>query len=126
MIALKAFIESIKEVKYEVGQVRDLYFELAETIKNTEPKVIPLIHLIEESEKEVKDLDGGTIDQVKRRAIQILKEKHEEIITKTGKVIEYSLSHTIEQGSKAAIAACIQSTRGQPFQSTNPLETTGV
>ncbi len=72
-------------------------------------------------------MDGGTIDQVKRRAIQILEEKQEKTITKTRRLIkslsaagidmeiipEYSLSHTIEQGNKAAIATWIQSSRGK-------------
>jgi translation initiation factor 2B subunit (eIF-2B alpha/beta/delta family) len=92
MMALKAFIESIKAVNCDVAEARDLYYELAETIKNTEPKVIPLIHLIEEFEKEVRGMDDATIDQVKQRAIQILEEKHEKIKTKVGKVIEHGLT----------------------------------
>jgi translation initiation factor eIF-2B subunit alpha len=92
MMAMKAFIESIKAVTCDVAEARDLYYELAETIKNTEPKVIPLIHLIEEFEKEVRGMDDATIDQVKQRAIQILEEKHEKIKTKVGKVIEHGLT----------------------------------
>ncbi len=92
MMALKAFIESIKAVNCEVEEVRELYFELAETIKNTEPKVIPLIHLIEEFESEIRGNGNASIDEVKGRAIQILEEKHDKIKTKTGQVIEHGLT----------------------------------
>ena len=92
MMALKAFIESIKAVNCEVDAVRELYFELAETIKNTEPKVIPLIHLIEEFESEIRGNGNASIDEVKGRAIQILEEKHDKIKTKTGQVIEHGLT----------------------------------
>ena len=92
MMALKAFIESIKQVRCSVEEVRELYSELSEAIKNTEPKVIPLIHLIEEFENEISDAPDETIDQIKDKAIQILEEKHHKLITKTGKVIEHGLT----------------------------------
>lgn len=92
MMAINAFIESIKQVRCSVEEVRDLYLELSRAIKNTEPKVIPLIHLIEEFEKEIGDLPGETIDEIKAKAIRILEEKHHKIKTKIGKVIEHGLT----------------------------------
>ena len=64
MMAIKAFIESIKQVRCRVDEVRELYLELSEAIKNTEPKVIPLIHLIEEFEKEIGEAPDASIDQI--------------------------------------------------------------
>jgi translation initiation factor eIF-2B subunit alpha len=92
MMAIKAFIESIKQVRCSVEEVRKLYSELSLAIKNTEPKVIPLIHLIEEFEKEIGESPDGTIDEIKDRAIRILESKHQKIKTKIGKLIEYGLT----------------------------------
>lgn len=92
MMALKAFIESIKQVRCRVEEVRELYAELSEAIKHTEPKVIPLIHLIEEFEREIGDVPDASIDQIKDQAIRILEEKYQKIKTKTGKVIEHGLT----------------------------------
>jgi len=92
MMALKAFIESIKQVRCDVQDVRELYSELAGVLKNTEPKVIPLIHLLEEFEKEIGTSPDETLDEIKDKAIRILEEKHHKIKTKTGKVIEHGLT----------------------------------
>ena len=92
MMAIQAFIASIKQVRCSAEEVRDLYSELLEAIKNTEPKVIPLIHLIEEFETEMDASSGETIEAIKDKAIRILEEKHHKIKTKTGKVIEYGLA----------------------------------
>ena len=92
MMALTAFIESIKQVRCSVREVRQLYSELSGAIKNTEPKVIPLIHLIEEFEREIGDSPDGSIEEIKERAIRILEAKHQKIKTKIGRLIEYGLT----------------------------------
>lgn len=92
MMALTAFIESIKQVRCSVQEARTLYSELAGAIKNTEPKVIPLIHLIEEFEEEIGESPDGTMDEIKDRAIRILESKHQKIKTKIGRLIEYGLT----------------------------------
>ena len=92
MMAIKAFIESIRQVHCSVEGVRELYAELSQAIKNTEPKVIPLIHLIEEFEKELDRSSLETIDEIKENAIRILEQKHHKIETKIGKVIEHGLT----------------------------------
>jgi translation initiation factor 2B subunit (eIF-2B alpha/beta/delta family) len=97
MMAIKAFIESIKQVRCDVDAVRDLYSELSDAIKNTEPKVIPLIHLIEEFEKELDTSADETIDEIKNKAIRILEQKHDKIKARIGKVIEHGLT-CIEAG----------------------------
>jgi translation initiation factor 2B subunit (eIF-2B alpha/beta/delta family) len=92
MMAINAFIESIKQVRCSVEDVRELYAELSMAIKNTEPKVIPLIHLIEEFEAELDGPPPESIDEIKDKAIRILEQKHQKIKTKIGKVIEHGLT----------------------------------
>jgi len=92
MMAINAFIESIRQVRCNVEEVRELYVELSEAIKNTEPKVIPLIHLIEEFEKELSGPSDENLDEIKEKAICILEQKYKKIKTKVGKVIEHGLT----------------------------------
>ncbi|WP_319522492.1 hypothetical protein [uncultured Desulfosarcina sp.] len=97
MMAINAFIESIRQVRCSVEEVRELYSELSLAIKNTEPKVIPLIHLIEEFEKEVDGPISENIEEIKERAIRILQSKQDKIKSKVGKVIEQGLT-CIDEG----------------------------
>jgi len=92
MMAINAFIESIRQVRCSVEEVRELYSELSLAIKNTEPKVIPLIHLIEEFENEVDGPISEDIDEIKERAIGILQAKHAKIETKVHQAIEHGLT----------------------------------
>ncbi|BBO74259.1 hypothetical protein DSCW_16760 [Desulfosarcina widdelii] len=97
MMALEAFVESIRAVRCSMDEARALYIELSEVIKNTEPKVIPLIHLIEEFEEDVRKAGGETIEEVKQRAIGILQAKHAKIETKVHQAIEHGLT-CVEEG----------------------------
>ncbi len=93
MLALESFIRSIQQLRCTSDQVRDLYLELAEAIKNTEPKIVPLIHLIEEFEKEIEPYFDGDLEQVRSQAVRILTGKLEKIRTRVGRVIEIGLSY---------------------------------
>ena len=92
MMAINAFIESIRQVRCSFDEIRGLHTELSEAIKNTEPKVIPLIHLLEEFETEIRGAQEDTIEGIKEHAIRILEEKHNKIKNKIGKVIEHGLT----------------------------------
>lgn len=92
MMAIKAFIESVKQVRCSIEDIRELYSELSGAIKNTEPKVIPLIHLIEEFENEIGEVSDESVEQIREKAIRILEEKHDKIKAKIGKVIEHGLT----------------------------------
>ncbi len=92
MLSLEAFIESIRQLKCSADEVVDLYTELAEAIKTTEPKVIPLIHLIEEFEAEMRDHMGGDLETIRERAIAILTSKRDDLKARVGKVMEHGLN----------------------------------
>ena len=93
IMALNAFIESIRQVRCTIEELGVLHAELSEVIKNTEPKVIPLIHLLEEFERELEGASAeATVEEVKTQAIGILQKKVEKIQNKIGKVVECGLS----------------------------------
>lgn len=92
MLALEAFIESIRQLKCEADKVADLITELAEEIKTTEPKVIPLIHLIEEFEAEMAGEMNGSLAEIRERAIAILTRKCDALKERVSKVIEQGMN----------------------------------
>ena len=68
MVALRAFSESLEELVCPEDQLRSQCMELTRAIKNTHPKVIPLIHLIEEFESEIEPFFGGSTAEVKEKS----------------------------------------------------------
>lgn len=96
VLALHGFIESIQELKCSREEIVALYSELAETIKNSEPKIIPLIHLIEQFEdemrKHVRSGDTG-LEEIKVQAVKVLEDKIELFKSNARKVTESGLAH---------------------------------
>lgn len=92
VLALQAFMNSVMELKCPLEQVREQYLELSEVIKNTQPKIIPLIHLIEEFEKEIDPHFGKDLEQIQAKAVEILKAKSEKLKSKVAKIIQTGLT----------------------------------
>ena len=97
LLALESFMTSIERLKCSPEQIRELYLELAEAIKGTRPRIIPLIHLIEEFEQEMQPHFNGDLEKVRQKAISILQAKHARLKAKVGKIIELGMD-CIEQG----------------------------
>ncbi len=91
MLALKAFINSIQDLKCNAAELRDLFTELCEAIKNTEPRIVPLIHLIKPFEAEMQTLYSDDLEKTKKEAIRILTAKHDLLKSKVGKIIEHGV-----------------------------------
>lgn len=91
LLALRAFIASLDDLQCPAQELQNQYMELTQAIKNTRPKIIPLIHLIEEFEEEIKHSFGSDISQVQEKAVNILKAKHDKLQAKSGKIIELGL-----------------------------------
>lgn len=96
MLAMQAFVESIKELKCDPGEFQPLYSELSAAIKTTEPKMIPLIHLIEDFEREMASHFSNDSESVKKKAIELLLKQHDRIKKRVGKVIEQGIGFVEE------------------------------
>ncbi len=92
LVALRAIIESMKELTCTRSDFTKCYGELAEAIKNTEPKIIPLIHILEQFEIEIKKYLGSDIEVIKNRAIGI--------ILKKIKLMESNIQNIVKHGRK--------------------------
>jgi translation initiation factor eIF-2B subunit alpha len=77
IMSLNGFIESIRQLKCSRSQVLPLYLELAKAIKKSEPKIIPLIHLMGFFEEEMEKTltPEMSTDEVRERAIKSLEEQ---------------------------------------------------
>jgi len=91
MLALQAFKASIQELKCAPEEIPNQYAALADAIKNTRPKIVPLIHLIEEFETEMAPHFGADVDQLREKACEILQAKHDRIKEKVARIIQIGL-----------------------------------
>ena len=92
LLALRAFVAAVEELQCPAEALPDQLKELIAAVKNTHPKIIPLIHLIEEFELELEPhLDKDT-QEAKAVAIEILHAKHDKLQEKSGKIIELGLT----------------------------------
>jgi len=92
LLALRALIAAMRELECPAEELRDQYLEITHAIKKTRPKIIPLIHLIEEFEAEIEPFFGNDPEVVQNKAAEILQAKHEKLQSKSGKIIELGLT----------------------------------
>jgi translation initiation factor 2B subunit (eIF-2B alpha/beta/delta family) len=69
LVALESFIRSIQDLRCRADEIEPLVAELIQSIKNTEPQITPLVHLMEELEKEMA---GGFSDDAKATKAKII------------------------------------------------------
>ncbi|MDR4499461.1 MAG: translation initiation factor eIF-2B [Candidatus Scalindua sp.] len=75
IVALQSFINAVKLLRCKDKHLLSQYAELIKAIKNTQPRIIPLIHLIEQFETEIKAFDDASYEEIKNQTIRILKQK---------------------------------------------------
>jgi translation initiation factor eIF-2B subunit alpha len=102
LLALRAFMAAIQELYCPVEQLQAQYMGLTEAIKSTHPKIIPLIHLLEEFESEIRPFFGGDYAQVQVKALALLQAKYEKLQAKSGKIIELGLT-CVEKGDTIVV-----------------------
>lgn len=74
-VALQSIHDSIKRLRCLPDDFENLVLELVEVIKNTQPKIIPLVHLIEAFEAEMRPHFGKPLNEAKACALAILDQK---------------------------------------------------
>jgi translation initiation factor eIF-2B subunit alpha len=76
MVALKSYQNALQKLKNsDSSAFKDSVLELNAVIKNTEPKIIPLTHLIEEFEAELQIYSENSFEQIRDHALKILNQK---------------------------------------------------
>ncbi len=87
MMALQSLITSVSELSCTTDQLKGEFKELTDVIRNTRPKIIPLIHLMLEFENEMAAHLDGDIGTVKSRAVAILQAKHDKLQDKIDRIM---------------------------------------
>jgi translation initiation factor 2B subunit (eIF-2B alpha/beta/delta family) len=102
MLALRSFIESINDVRCNASEIKALITELCDAIKHTEPRIVPLIHMIKAFETEMEGHYGEDLQKTKKEAIRILQEKHDLLRSKVEQVIEHGVN-LVEDGDSIVV-----------------------
>ena len=87
MTVLQSFINAVKLLRCKREYLLIQYAELIEIIKSTEPRIVPLIHLIEQFETEIMAYADASYDEIKNQTVRILKQKIKLFESMTEKVI---------------------------------------
>ena len=102
MLALRSFIESINDLRCNASEIKALITELCDAIKHTEPRIVPLIHMIKAFETEMEGHYGEDLQKTKNEAVRILQEKHDLLRSKVEQVIEHGVN-LVEDGDTIVV-----------------------
>ncbi|GAB6907430.1 hypothetical protein JCM12296A_32670 [Desulfosarcina cetonica] len=72
VVALKSYMDAVQRLRCAPDEFRPMLHRLNTVIKNTEPKVVPLVHLIEAFEEEMNAAGDLPLEAARRRAVEIL------------------------------------------------------
>ena len=92
MLALQSLITSVRELRCPQNQLRSEFAELADVIRQTRPKIIPLIHLMIEFEDEISEYLDGDLETVQEKAAAILQAKHDKLEDKINRIGQLGLT----------------------------------
>ena len=79
MLALDSLVASIHKLKCSREGFKGQLMEITDVVKNTEPKNIPLVHLLEEFEKEMPEVYEKSLQEQKDRAVNIIEQKKQRL-----------------------------------------------
>jgi len=91
--ALKSYIDAVRRLKPSATDFKSLILELDDVIKSTEPRLIPLLHLVEEFEADMQPHFQKPLDEAKALAVDILTKKLQRFESETGKLTDQCVNH---------------------------------
>jgi len=89
-------------VRCNASEIKELITELCDAIKHTEPRIVPLIHMIKAFETEMAGHCGEDLQETKNEVIRILQEKHDLLRSKVEQVIEHGVN-LVEDGDTIVV-----------------------
>jgi translation initiation factor 2B subunit (eIF-2B alpha/beta/delta family) len=79
LVSLESFVRSIQDLKCPAEQIETLVAELVQSIKDSEPQITPLVHLIEEFENDMTGQFSSDASATKKKIIDVLNAKIEHL-----------------------------------------------
>ena len=84
--ALKSYIDALGRLRCDAADFKPMLAKLNAVIKDTEPRVIPLVHLIEAFEAEMAAQGDLPLEAAKQRAMDLLNQKRVQFQDATARV----------------------------------------
>lgn len=88
LVALKSYMDSVRRLRCTQAELKQSLPALNNVMKHTEPKVMPLVHLIEDFESEMESHFTSDLEATKAHAIDILSRKLKQFETETERLTE--------------------------------------
>ncbi len=95
-MALRSLVTAFEQLNCEKTGIAALYAELADAIRDTEPRIIPLIHMLEEFETEMAPHMEADSDVFRAEAIRILRQKRALYESRVELLVRNGLVHVAE------------------------------
>ena len=95
LLVLASIIASIKRLKCSKDDIQEKIQELIDTIKNSEPRMVPLINMISLCEKKVKsisNLSKGTVEEIKRAVADAIEDEIEHLNRNIKRVVDFGVA----------------------------------
>ena len=92
VVALKSYINAIERLNCTIDDFKPRLEAFDGVIKNTQPNVTPLVHLIEGFETEMASVKDLSLESAKKRAVEILNQKLEHFESTTTRVSEHCMN----------------------------------
>ncbi len=94
VMSIKAIINAVQGLKCNRDSLMKMFTELLEVVRISEPKIIPLIHLLIEFEKEIQEyIHIQDHEKLRKTIIRILTEKIDLYEFKANSVTHHGLGH---------------------------------
>ncbi|MFH1984031.1 MAG: hypothetical protein ABIL58_19500 [Pseudomonadota bacterium] len=97
VMALTSLMNAIGQLDCEKENIMERYGELAEAIRTTQPRIIPLIHMLEQFEAEIRPFLDVEVEVLRDAAIKILKKKVTLYQSRVERVARHGIHH-VEDG----------------------------
>jgi translation initiation factor eIF-2B subunit alpha len=97
VMALNALIDTFARLDCENEAIMERYQELAQAIRSTEPRIIPLIHMLEQFEIDITPYLDADVETLRGAAIKILQKKAALIESRVERVVRHGIQF-VEDG----------------------------
>lgn len=91
LLTAQSMIDSLKQLQCSNDDIQEKIQELIDTIKHSEPRIVPLINMISICEKKVKsisNLSKGTVEEIKRTVIAAIVDEIEHLNRNIQRVVD--------------------------------------
>ena len=91
VVALESYVSAVKTLKCTREEIFHLFQELDDIIRESQPHIVALLHLIKEFEDEIRLFADQDLETIRTEAVRILEAKIAKLEDSKGRVVEQGL-----------------------------------